>query len=99
MSSLAADFFLLQEISRASGRDLTAFREQWLERAGAPTLELADVAREGNSVSFTLRQSEPPYDLLGSEDGFDGLQGLRLVVGQGFHVDGDLAPGLADKAQ
>jgi hypothetical protein len=57
-----SDFFAAVE--RASGRDLAGFRAQWLERTGAPSLELADVARDGDAVSFTLRQSEPPYDLL-----------------------------------
>jgi aminopeptidase N len=56
------DFFaFLQEVS---GRDLTVFRRQWLTRTGAPSLHLADAARDRNEVRFTLRQTEPIYDLL-----------------------------------
>jgi aminopeptidase N len=57
-----SDFFAALE--SASGRDLSTFREQWLERTGAPTLVLDDVLREGDTVRFTLRQTEPPYALL-----------------------------------
>ncbi len=57
-----SDFFAALE--KASGRDLAVFRDQWLTRTGAPTLRLADVAREGDTVHFTLRQDEPAYDLL-----------------------------------
>jgi hypothetical protein len=57
-----SDFFAALE--RTSNRDLAVFREQWLTRTGAPELLLAEAVREGDEVRFTLRQSEPPYDLL-----------------------------------
>ncbi len=57
-----SDFFAALE--QASDRDLGAFRAQWLERTGAPALTLADVARDGDRLAFTLRQTEPAYDLL-----------------------------------
>jgi len=56
------DFFAA--LAAISGRDLDGFRRQWLERTGAPRLVLADAARRGDEVRFTLRQDEPPYDLL-----------------------------------
>ena len=57
-----SDFFTaLQDIS---GRDLTVFRDQWLTRTGAPILHLASAESRSDTVSFTLRQSEPAYDLL-----------------------------------
>lgn len=48
-----------------AGRDLGWFFAQWLERAGAPRLELAETARsaDGRSVSLLLRQAEPTYRL------------------------------------
>jgi aminopeptidase N len=50
-----------------AGRDLGWFFDQWLERAGAPTLSVADAsaAPRGGSwpVTFTLRQSPPAYAL------------------------------------
>jgi hypothetical protein len=39
------------------------FAAQWLLRAGAPTLALADVQFGADAVSFRLRQSDPPYAL------------------------------------
>lgn len=40
-----------------------AFAGQWLARAGAPSLALADVRFEPQQVSFRLRQAAPAYDL------------------------------------
>ena len=57
-----SDFFAAVE--KASGQDLTTFREQWLTRAGAPALTVTDVQLDGNKVRFTLHQTEPTYDLL-----------------------------------
>lgn len=57
-----SDFF--QALERASGRGLATFQEQWLTRTGAPMLHLAEAERRGDEVRFTLRQSEPAYDLL-----------------------------------
>lgn len=48
----------------ASGRDLSAFFAQWVERPGAPRLELGAVQVTGNSLRFELRQAPPFFDLL-----------------------------------
>ena len=52
----------------ASGRDLSAFFEQWLERAGAPRLHLTNATTEretaGERVSVTVGQDLPSYRLL-----------------------------------
>ncbi len=52
----------------ASGRDLSAFFEQWLVRAGAPSLRLINATTEresaGERVSVTVGQDLPPYRLL-----------------------------------
>ncbi|MGQ0522471.1 MAG: M1 family metallopeptidase [Betaproteobacteria bacterium] len=52
---------------RASGRSLRVFFEQWLYRAGGPTLELeAGRLREAsgtNTIAITLKQSPPAYML------------------------------------
>ena len=47
-----------------SGRDLGAFRAQWLELTGAPTITLGETRRTAGGVAFTLHQEEPVYDLL-----------------------------------
>lgn len=51
----------------ASGRDLSGFFIQWLNRAGAPQLTLHDAGIEGAQgayrVRFTLRQGSPPWRL------------------------------------
>lgn len=51
----------------ASGEDLAWFFAQWLDRAGAPTLQLAaaDTAQDGDShvTTLSLIQAEPPYRL------------------------------------
>jgi aminopeptidase N len=52
---------------RASGRNLGAFFEQWLERAGAPNLRIADAEAKpvagGWRLSVTLTQGAPAYAL------------------------------------
>jgi hypothetical protein len=52
---------------RASGKDLAAFFEQWLQRPGAPALRIADAKAEttpaGWRLSVTLTQGHPPYAL------------------------------------
>jgi aminopeptidase N len=76
------DFFAALEAQ--SGRDLSAFRAQWLDRTGAPTLTLTDVRRDGDTVRFTLGQDEPAYDLLVpvvvKTGGDDVRQEVRLVA-------------------
>ena len=56
-----SDFFAA--FSRAGGRDLDDFRDQWLEREGAPRLELRDVNRDGDRVTVTLAQAEPVWNV------------------------------------
>lgn len=62
----------------AAGRNLAAFFDQWLNRAGAPRLTLGPVRVErtekGFRTAFSLFQDEPPYALkvpmeLTTEDG------------------------------
>jgi aminopeptidase N len=49
----------------ASGRDLTAFFEQWVQRPGAPSVRIAAAASArtaaGHRVTVTLAQSAPEY--------------------------------------
>lgn len=53
-----------------AGRDLTAWKEQWIDRPGAPALVLTDHRLSGSEaggykVRATIRQQQPePYDLL-----------------------------------
>jgi hypothetical protein len=51
----------------ASRRSLGEFFRQWIERSGAPRLELQGAAvrraENGFALAFTLAQSEPAYDL------------------------------------
>ena len=58
---------LQRAFEQASKRDLSAFFAQWLDRAGAPALRIAEVrsVASGNSwqVAANLVQSAPPYDL------------------------------------
>ena len=58
---------LQRAFEQASRRDLSAFFAQWLDRAGAPALRIADArsVASGKSwrVTATLDQGTPPYDL------------------------------------
>ena len=58
---------LARAFEDASGRDLGAFFDQWLRRAGAPELRLEDAGAQTDGarhrVSFTLAQASPPYAL------------------------------------
>jgi hypothetical protein len=54
---------LLQAFAARSDLDPAAFRRQWIERTGAPTLRLEEAGREGDMVVFTLSQGLPPYAL------------------------------------
>ena len=53
--------------SEEAGQDLSWFFDQWVDRTGAPTVELLapEVVKTGDvkAVRFTLRQSEPAYTL------------------------------------
>ena len=52
---------LRKAFEAASGRDLSVFFMQWLERAGAPVLRVASARARGSDVEVTLEQSAPPY--------------------------------------
>ncbi len=58
---------LRRAFEAASGRDLGWFFAQWLERPGAPRVELGDgrssAEGDGFRVAFTLRQDAPAYRL------------------------------------
>lgn len=60
---------LQQAFSRTSGRDLSSFFEQWVERSGAPILRVDQVRSELQEGQYHLsarirqRQSGPPYAL------------------------------------
>ena len=41
-----------------SGKNLEAFFTQWIDRTGAPTLEISDVKSNGNELHFTLKQTQ-----------------------------------------
>lgn len=59
---------LRRSFEASSGQGLGGFFAQWLERPGAPRLQLAAVDRrrtdQGWEVSLTLRQDAPVYSLL-----------------------------------
>lgn len=40
-------------------KDLSWFFKQWTKRKGAPEIELQGIIREGNILSFTLKQQQP----------------------------------------
>ncbi|RTZ61583.1 MAG: M1 family peptidase [Gammaproteobacteria bacterium] len=58
-----------RSMEAASGEKLDAFFDQWIKRAGAPALALADARQAstdgGNVVNFSLKQTQPGdvYDL------------------------------------
>jgi aminopeptidase N len=56
-----SDFFAI--FADVSGQDFSYFQEQWIERTGAPVLELKEARREGDDVHFKLRQGLPVYEL------------------------------------
>lgn len=65
-----AGFAELEEVfSRVAGQSLAPIFIQWINRTGAPSLALEDVAakpvKDGHEVSFEVvqTQSEPPYQL------------------------------------
>lgn len=78
--------------SKAAGRDLTPFMNQWLARAGGPQLALSDVSRRNDGknwlVSGTVRQSSPYYALsLNLRLETEGEEYLQTVA-----VDGGRTP-------
>jgi len=48
---------------QASGQPLDNYFKQWLDRKGAPRLSLVTAHSSGGSVTVTLAQSEPVYDM------------------------------------
>ena len=58
---------LRRAFETASGQDLRVFFEQWLTRAGAPTVRIAEAVRTrsdaGHRVTVTLEQPAPAYRL------------------------------------
>lgn len=47
----------------AAKRDLAAFFAQWIDRAGAPSLRLADATADGRKVTVKLLQPDAPWRL------------------------------------
>lgn len=41
-----------------TGKDLSPFFSQWIDRKGAPSIEISAVKAEGNKLSFTLNQTQ-----------------------------------------
>ncbi|HSO06484.1 MAG TPA: M1 family aminopeptidase [Pelomicrobium sp.] len=54
---------LRRAFEAASGEDLAPFFEQWLTRAGAPTLTLAGAEQTASGVRIELKQAQPAYRL------------------------------------
>lgn len=54
---------LQRAFADACGRELGGFFRQWVERAGAPRLQLAQVSWDAGTLRLTLRQSGAPYAL------------------------------------
>jgi hypothetical protein len=75
---------LQRAFESAAGRPLHRFFEQWVQRAGAPRLELRDVdvrrQGEGAEVTFELGQPEPWYDLRVPVEIHTAEQTLRQAV-------------------
>ncbi len=55
------DFFTT--FADVSGQDFSYFQEQWIERTGAPALELKEARRDGDEVYVRLGQGLPVYQL------------------------------------
>jgi aminopeptidase N len=76
--------------SRAAGRDLGWFFDQWLNRAGAPDFQLT-WKQEGGRITATITQPEPTYRVhLTLESRGRGGQRARNVVevmGSSFTVE------------
>ena len=75
---------LRRAFETTSGRDLSSFFEQWLTRAGAPVIRIAEAAmvKPGSGshrVTFTLEQAEPVYRLRVPV-------GIRTAEGEELHM-------------
>ncbi len=45
-----------KSFEEVSGKDLSAFFKQWIDRKGAPALSISNVSSNGNKLHFTLKQ-------------------------------------------
>ncbi len=45
-----------KSFEEVSGKDLNSFFNQWIDRKGAPTLEISNVSSKGNQLTFTIKQ-------------------------------------------
>jgi aminopeptidase N len=54
---------LEQTFSEVAGRDLSVFFQQWVRRAGAPQLKLAQASWVKGKLDLTVEQGEPAYHL------------------------------------
>ncbi len=90
-----SDFF--DAFSRASGESLDWFKRQWVERTGAPKLEIANVKAEKNGgnylVTFDLKQVQegPSYRLdvpvrISFSDGTSSAMILHNAEGSLYHA-------------
>ncbi len=77
---LASWLELMDAFQNSSGRDLDAFFEQWLTRAGAPAVRISSARAVGKEVQLNLTQSTPAYALrLPVEFVFDNRSETRWV--------------------
>ncbi len=81
----------------AAGRDLGWFFAQWLDRKGAPKVELLSANLDGNQVRVRLRQTAPGYRLnIPLElDTVSGVRRLTVTMNepeQDFALEIDAAP-------
>lgn len=84
---------------RASGQDLGAFFDTWLNRPGAPQLALQDVTVEDAQLSFAVAQTQDdaayPLSLSAIVETATGEQRVRLDMTQKrqtYHVTADARP-------
>lgn len=47
-----------KSFEEVSGKDLSAFFNQWIDRKGAPALSISNVSSNGNKLYFTLKQTQ-----------------------------------------
>jgi len=47
-----------KSFEEVSGKDLSAFFKQWIDRKGAPALSISNVSSNGNKLHFTLKQTQ-----------------------------------------
>lgn len=80
--------------SRAAGRDLAWFFDQWLNRAGAPDFQLAWKQEDGR-IAATITQTEPAYraHLTLESRGREGQRARNVVEVSGSRLTVELSPG------